>query len=270
MAKKSDSTNKTNGDSSKSEKKATSVVAPDKNTKDVKTNAAENKKAKALSKFKESIGDKIKNAKDLVKLIPLFFSFIKKVLTFPISIFKVLSFFLKSDFYTKSLMIIITGLIVLCCFGFFELYKMYYPYIGNWLKEDATVSEKKKEESTGNMVANSFSKTISHFKTLKEVVFFSKYEIELKDRDNANDRPMFAQFEIFVECSNQEGATMIKENEAKIKDYLTPRIPKYTYEYILTKEGKEDLRNKIITEMNNFLPKGNKVKTVFFSSFIVQ
>lgn len=71
-----------------------------------------------------------------------------------------------------------------------------------------------------------------------------------------------------LEVSNNEVAEEIEKVKPKIRDYVIIIASSKTFQEISTREGKDALRNEIMTQINLFLTKG-KILNVFFTEWIM-
>lgn len=71
-----------------------------------------------------------------------------------------------------------------------------------------------------------------------------------------------------LEVSNNQVAEEIEKVKPKIRDYVIIIASSKTFQEISTREGKDALRNEIMTQINLFLTKG-KILNVFFTEWIM-
>jgi len=76
-----------------------------------------------------------------------------------------------------------------------------------------------------------------------------------------------AKVNIELEVSKTDVQKEIEQRQAQVRDIIIMILSSKTYEYVSTKEGKNQLRDEIKDTVNAFLSKG-KIESVFFTEFI--
>lgn len=76
-----------------------------------------------------------------------------------------------------------------------------------------------------------------------------------------------AKVNIELEVSKLDVKNEIEGRQAQVRDIIIMILSSKTYEYVSTKEGKNQLRDEIKDTVNAFLSKG-KIESVFFTEFI--
>lgn len=76
-----------------------------------------------------------------------------------------------------------------------------------------------------------------------------------------------AKVNIELEVSKSDVQKEIEQRQAQVRDIIIMILSSKTYEYVSTKEGKNQLREEIKDTVNAFLSKG-KIESVFFTEFI--
>ena len=88
---------------------------------------------------------------------------------------------------------------------------------------------------------------------------------------NLSDTPeiRYLKITIKLELENEEQSKEVESNIAQVRDSLLILLSSKEYEGIRTTEGKFKLREEIVERANNIIKKG-KVKTAYFTEFVVQ
>ncbi|MFN7727583.1 MAG: flagellar basal body-associated protein FliL [Bdellovibrio sp.] len=76
-----------------------------------------------------------------------------------------------------------------------------------------------------------------------------------------------AKVNVELEVSKVDVQKEIDQRQAQVRDIIIMILSSKTYEYVSTKEGKNQLREEIKDTVNAFLSKG-KIESVFFTEFI--
>lgn len=76
-----------------------------------------------------------------------------------------------------------------------------------------------------------------------------------------------AKVNIELEVSKADVQKEIEQRQAQVRDIIIMILSSKTYEFVSTKEGKNQLREEIKDTVNAFLSKG-KIESVFFTEFI--
>ncbi len=107
-----------------------------------------------------------------------------------------------------------------------------------------------------------------NLRSTQNLFLFPKLVVNLNRGQQPNRNPMAA-LELFVEGMVPEVIVEMKDREAMIKDVMQRTIEGYTFEQLDTTEGKNDLREKLMKEINALLTKGT-VRRVLIKTIILK
>lgn len=102
----------------------------------------------------------------------------------------------------------------------------------------------------------------------KNLVSLKKMLVNLKKLNSTHDSSMLA-FEISIEGITQEVVVEIKDRESEFTDRALRIAEDFSYEDLVTKQGKQKLTEKILEAFNANLTKG-KIRRVMYASFIIK
>jgi flagellar basal body-associated protein FliL len=107
-----------------------------------------------------------------------------------------------------------------------------------------------------------------NLRSTQNLFLFPKMVVNLARGNRPNRNPMAA-FEFFVEGMVPEVIVEMKDREAMIKDAMQRTIEGYSFEQLDTSEGKNELREKLMKEINSLLTKG-AVRRVLIKTIVLK
>lgn len=102
----------------------------------------------------------------------------------------------------------------------------------------------------------------------QHVVILNKIVVNIKPSKTSTSNPMVA-FDLFVRTSNEEAAVEIKDREKQFQDHVQRLCEEFSYDSLLSEEGKQTWKNKIKRELNLVLTTG-RIKEVLFKTLIIK
>ncbi len=97
------------------------------------------------------------------------------------------------------------------------------------------------------------------------------FTVELKRLPNQRDVPgvmNMAEVDIVVECDNKNTRYYLEDNLVQAKNQITGVFTAIDRDELLTRQGKRQLKKRLLDRLNTWLPKG-KVENLFFSKLII-
>jgi flagellar basal body-associated protein FliL len=105
-------------------------------------------------------------------------------------------------------------------------------------------------------------------KILKNIITINKLVANIKPSETSGKNPMLA-FEINIDGMTSEVIVEIKDREAEFKDLILRTAEDYTYDSLLSGQGKQALSDHMLNVINTNLTQG-QVRKVLYKSFILK
>lgn len=105
-----------------------------------------------------------------------------------------------------------------------------------------------------------------NFRLSQNIFTTERLVVNLRPSPNSGPNPMAA-VELFLSGTSSDVVVEIKDREAEMKDVILRTIEDFTFDDIVSQQGKQNLTEKISRALNSVLTKG-KVKAVYYKSVI--
>lgn len=105
-----------------------------------------------------------------------------------------------------------------------------------------------------------------NFRLSQNVFTTERLVVNLRPSPNSGPNPMAA-LELFLSGTSADVVIEIKDREAEMKDVMLRAIEEFTFDDIVTQQGKQNLTERIARVLNTVLTKG-KVKAVYYKSVV--
>ena len=180
-------------------------------------------------------------------------------------VFAAIGFVLATPLKTK---IIVSTMIILIGAGGFLLYsavkgKFFFLWQDNMLRDFRTLSD----QNFTIKASEKWEKVYSAFPQPEYSVLIDKIVVNLV-RLNVNTNPMAA-FKVFLTTDAQSTAVEVKDREKEILDLFARVAEEFSYEEMVTKEGKDKFKTKLMDAANQVLNQG-EVNNVNIETLILK
>lgn len=105
-----------------------------------------------------------------------------------------------------------------------------------------------------------------NFRLSQNIFTTERLVVNLRPSPNSGPNPMAA-VELFLSGTSADVVIEIKDREAEMKDVMLRAIEEFTFDDIISQQGKQNLTERIARSLNTVLTKG-KVKSVYYKSVI--
>lgn len=138
-------------------------------------------------------------------------------------------------------------------------------FVSLLLTHDIFSSGEKKVDEDHQRVAEYLKQKVKDRESKQSMVSLGKMKLNAPRRTGEKG---FLQVNLFVVCDTPETASFVETNYPLLLDALSTKLVGLQYERLITTEGKENLKRRMLTIMNRALDKG-EIREVYFQNIVL-